>query len=432
MNGRLPIVAGCSLRRPLRLLCVVLMAAIGLAPAWGQPGSGKPGEGPGRPPRRGEGGPPPHGPGGPHQPAPLSPEAGEVAKAILQRGTIRWQGERLIELHLPGAQPRTWMVRDGVEPGQPIGRYYTTEAVSGTQLQAIPAGGLPAEDVYGPLGLPWFEALLNQRPILGQRLQPGQHFERQLQHFEITSLGEVTTGARKGTAYRIAPRYPGGYVELVVDAKSGLPVQVERYSRNGVLRFRTRYQQLESAIDARQFWFAAAVRSPQSARRLPHGSLLQPPPAEPGGPERPLLGRGIASQIFARLHPQVAEKFLPPGFHPGPREILQVEPFPLLSVTYTDGLNPLTMYVARLPKGMASRPLLQRIQTRLTEGPYAMPAPWQTAMKDNWLLVAVGELDEPLLERALARAEFRLARLAGEGELPPAGPPPGPPGGGNL
>lgn len=340
----------------------------------------------------------------------LSTEARLILAALEKQRTTRWQGERVLTVY--GAKPGTdqrWIFRDGVEPQQGKGPAYFI-----TKPKALSAEGAPqfraqiaAADTMGLPDVPWFA-----EPSQGSLMErfsppPHQRLEGALRHLQITPLGtQVADGSkRSGKAFRLrSPVVQGGYVELVLDDQLGLPLQVVRYGLDGSLRFRSSYRQLEAGISDAQFWFAPAVKSPgETIRGL--GPLRGRLGVTPEQAER---RRGFLDTLLPRLHERGPLARLPAGYEPAGKDLLQLDPFPIVTSTFSDGLNPITLFVARLPQGMARQEHAERLQARLSDGPHALRGNWKIHVRENWILLATGELEDQILEEALVGLEQRL------------------------
>jgi hypothetical protein len=135
----------------------------------------------------------------------------------------------------------------------------------------------------------------------------------------------------------------------------------------------------------------------------------------------PLIGGGIGERIMARFGLQPAPDLMHNGFSMIEKAMVQTTPFPVVHLVFSDGLNPVSFFVGRFPKGMPLKDVQRRVEERLKSGPGALGSPSAVRLRSNWLIVATGEVDPQLLELALDKAELRLDEL-----LPPGGGADGP------
>lgn len=351
----------------------------------------------------------------------LSEAGQELARALEKQNEVRWQGERVVTEFGPGGMAgTTWVIRDGLDPDlkEEQDRFFTTrppeqgEGTTGFRAQ------IPAESTLTLPRAPWMAGLLGGIPG-SRRVSPPIRLDDALGNFDITSKGpdKIPGTALKGKCYRVAPRYQGGYVEIYVDSASGLPASVTRYGYTDQTgfgkRFSSIYTTLQANVQPRAFWFAPGVANPEATKRALPGPLMsmgQPPPHEMPDEERRII-ENLIPRGFEQS-PQWRES-LPPGYQFVGLQPLQVRPYPIVSVLFSDGLNPVTFFVTRFPGKLLTEQNKKRLTERITRGPRAVPGASRIQYMDNWMLVAVGEHEDRVLDTALISLQRRLKQRPG-------------------
>lgn len=360
------------------------------------------------------GGPPPDAedfPPPPPMPPPAGPltQAGKAVADALERQSVwGWQGLRVVEVPACGPQPaQRWEIQEGFLPK--TGYFFANPVplAPGSKPNLSPSP-VEAKASHFMQTVPWEAAACNPGP-LARGVDPQTRLENQLAVFNVSAApGTVPTlnGTSTGTRYHIKPNYKGGSIDLVIDKGTQLPVEVTRYGFNQQPRYHSTFLMLQTHVSGQQFWFAQAVANPNAA--------MAPPPMDQGGPGRPPHGGPprheppeLLKWIMDRIHPMV----LPGGYDRGPVRRVQNVPFFAVTMAFSDGLNPVTLFVARLPHDMPMDQVTARVKQRL-DGP-GSPVGGNHAMRqvDNWLVIAAGELDRSVLDQVLDKAAHRLQMI---------------------
>jgi|GEM_PF-6206597 len=347
----------------------------------------------------------------------LSEAAQELANALERQNRIRWQGERVVKEFGPeGEEGTTWTIRDGLDPdlNEEQDRFFTTRPPEQGEGITRFRAQIPAESTLTLPRAPWMAGLLGGMP--GSRRMPQNiKLDDALSNFDISVKGPAAIPGTvlKGKCYTVKPRaYTGGYVDIYVDGVTGLPAGVTRYGytdKGGYgKRISSTYTSLTALTKKDLFWFAPGAANPRATKPAMAGPLMSQ--QQPRPPELPEEERRIVDNIFPRgfeQSPQWRES-LPPGYQFVGLHPLQIRPYPIVSATFSDGLNPVTFFVTRFPGKLLTDENKMRLKDRITKGPRAVPGACQIHYVDNWMLVAAGEHEDRVLDGTLISLQRML------------------------